>query len=174
LLWLPAQLSGPSSLCRRTPVWMRGWSTQGRNRDVSRLSEERHLHFSPTSPHPTATPQNAGHAWPPASSPQAVTASKVAQWRARCHECPRHATRDLASAEAIWCRFPGPAPVWCKTHTSQTLAELGLLQRYRAGSGAPEAPRAVQSSGARRGTIHTQPMRPATLTSAAVTNAAVK
>ena len=49
-----------------------------------------------------------------------------------------------------------------------------LLRRYCAGSGALAGFREAQTSGASRGTIHTQPTRPATLTSAAVTKDAVK
>ena len=50
----------------------------------------------------------------------------------------------------------------------------GVPLRHRAGSGAPEALREGQTSGASRGTIQTQPTRPAMLTSAAVTKAAAK
>ena len=48
--------------------------------------------------------------------------------------------------------------MWCKTHTRRILAAGGLLARYRAGSAVPERLLEDQSSGARWGTIQTQPI----------------
>jgi len=75
---------------------------------------------------------------------------------------------------ATWCSFPRPRTrVVQNTHPAD-FGGRGLLERYRAGSGAAAGLFEGQSSGARRGTIHTQPMRPAMLTTAAVTKAAAK
>lgn len=143
------------------------------DRRASHLSEERHLHAGPTScSHRTAAPQNAGHVWPPALTPRRH-ASKVAQWRAGCHEWSRHAT-EIRAAGCDMVQLSSPRTrVVQNTHPADC-GRRGLLERYRAGSGVAAGLLEGQSSGARRGTIHTQPMRPAMLTTAAVTKAAAK
>ena len=149
-----------------------GLSDAQGDRRASHLSEERHLHAGPTScSHRTAAPQNAGHVWPPALTPAGM-ASKVAQWRAGCHEWSRHATE----IRAAWCDVVQLSSLRTRVVQNAQPADCGrgLLERYRAGSGVPERLLEGQSSGARRGTIHTQPMRPAMLTTAAVTKAAAK